>query len=83
MKLNHFPFAVQNIIAVNLFVWLMAAAVLAVMVLTGAVSGDVEPIGTQVARLVEVSAIETEVASIVELPAVDTQVSSVAIVRGP
>ena len=70
MNFNHFPTALGKIIAANLIVVVMAAAVFVIMMVTGAVAGDVEPIGT-------------EVASIVELPAIDTQVSSVVLVRTP
>ena len=68
--MTHFPTALGKIIAANLFVVVMAAAVLVIMMASGAVAGDVEPIGT-------------EVASIVELPTIDTQVSSAVLVRTP
>lgn len=83
MKISHFPVSIRSILAVNLVVWMIAAAALTVMLLAGAISaGAVEPLVAPSSDSIEVEVLDT---AIVAVPAatVDTQVSSIAIVRAP
>lgn len=88
MKISQFPVSIRSILAVNLAVWMIAAAALIVMLLAGALStGGASPLGAPAGDATQVEVVEVEVLDsvVVALPddVVDTQVSSVAIVRAP
>ena len=83
MQLTHFPFSIRSLVAVNLFVCVLAAIVFTVMLLAGAVStAEGQPTGTQVAGQVEFALIEPDVTVVPDI-VIDTEVSSVTIVRRP
>ena len=84
MKISHFPVSIRSILAVNLAVWMIAAAALTVMLLAGALSsGAVDPLGAPAEAAADAETIEVEVLDSAVVETIEVEVLDSAVVATP